>query len=972
MQGNNIIEKASQLGLNTGDGSTSIDNLRTIASQVGLHDFNSEEDIGRLESALDSKLSDNQSNDGDNTGNVSNLNSDGVVRNQKFGQKEYDQAKKDGVYDPNHYKAKQQELDKKAEELNQERQKNWKMKKGETGPAKEDGSNTQRKSKMDRVMDNLNYAKAKKDAISNKIDGAKANAYNALHPVEHAKNLAKSKAKNAINQAKKQIGNKAKMAAKAAGQKIVAFIAANPWILLVFAGIIMIILVILMLASASKEYGHFDEACDFNLAVVNLKKCNTDNVTKIELKDYVLGVTNEFIKEQELSDNVIKAIMIIVKTNALANGSYESDSKVLDLDTCDYDYEKSDNEKLNELYTEIENYLYLPSRYDDVITSLSSNEALAFDETTLSQMSNLSGESLASILDNLYNISSPDALSSHNIFIGDSRVHGLRNAGLTSDLNTVFADGQGYDWFVDSAIDEANNLMKDDGKYNIFIWLGINDFSSSYVDKYAELAEGEWSNKTIYVMSVGPVDESKTSITNAQINEYNDGLASMIASKGISNLKYYNIVYDISEYDASGLHYSDSDYRKIYEKMFGKTDNTGASYSLYNLASYCKFVETKKIDYSSSFCSTSSSDANLLTFVTTLEGHTDYCDDGNGYMGENIGDGTVSVGPGVTNYLLSTSSVAEYINSNGWGNYFTASGNGYRVNVGDCVPVSVVDKIKVYALEAIFASPLDTAAAQHGISLNQYQRDALTSFNYNVGAGYTESLVSAYATGGYEGLWNYMKEFYKTSGFEEGLKKRRKAEFALFVTGDYTDEGKFYSGRDTSNYDDYDSEGVMDKLLQCSASSSGYMFPLEVVPNLVCTSPFGSRILRGSPNNHSGLDVGGVPDGTPIYAGKAGVVVVASSDVSVNGTGSGCGNMVKIKHEDGYHTVYCHMYPNSVSVNVGDEVSQGQKIGEVGNTGNSTGTHLHIGVIDPSGEYIDPTTVFDLSILGDKESNCHR
>lgn len=972
MQGNNIIEKASQLGLNTGDGSTSIDNLRTIASQVGLHDFNSEGDIGKLESALDSKLSENQNGGSYDVGDTSNLDGDGgVVRNQKFGQKEYDQAKKDGVYDPNHYKAKQQELDKKTEELNQERQKNWKMKKGETGPAKEDGSNTQRKSKMDRVMDNLNYAKAKKDAISNKIDGAKANAYNALHPVEHAKNLAKNKAKNAINQAKKQVGNKAKMAAKAVGKKIVAFIAANPWILLVFAGIIMIILVILMLASASKGYGHFDEACDYNLSVVNLTTCNTEEVKKIGLKDYVLGVTNEFIKGQEYSDNAIEAIMIIVKTNALAYGNYDNNSKVLDLDTCAFYYEKSDNEKLEELYTKIENYLYLPSRYDDVITSLSSNESLALDQNVLNQIDKLSNESLATIFDSIYNISSPDALGSNNIFIGDSRIHGMKNAGLISDLNTVYADGQGYDWFVNSAIDEANSLMKNNGKYNIFIWLGINDFSSSYVDKYAELAEGEWSNKTIYVMSVGPVDESKTSITNAQIKEYNNGLANMIASKGIDNLKYYNIVYDISEYDSSGLHYSNSDYRKIYEKMFGKSGNSGASYSLYNLASYCEFVETKEIDYKSSFCSTSTDDANLITFVTNLEGNTDYCDGGNGYKGENIGDGTVSVGPGVTNYLLATNTVAEYIDSNGWGNYFTKSGNGYRVNVGDCVPVSVVDKIKVYALESIFATPIDTAAAQNGISLTQYQRDALTSFNYNVGAGYTESLVKAFATGSYEGLWNYMKEFYKTSGFEEGLKKRRKAEFALFVTGDYTDEGKFYD-RTITNYDDYDSEGVMDKLLQCSASSSGYMFPLEVVPNLVCTSPFGSRILRGSPNNHSGLDVGGVPDGTPIYAGKAGVVVATSSDVLVNGTGSGCGNMVKIKHEDGYHTIYCHMYPNSVSVNVGDEVSQGQKIGEVGNTGNSTGTHLHIGVLDPSGSYIDPTTVFDLSILGDKESNCHR
>lgn len=970
MQGNNIIGKASQLGLNTGDGSTSIDNLRTIASQVGLHDFNSEEDIGRLESTLDSILSENQSNGYDAVESL-DLDNDSVVRNQKFGQKEYDEAKKDGVYDSNHYKAKQQELDKKADDLKQEREKNWKAK----NSGKEGESGTQRKSKMDRVMDDLNYAKAKKDAISNKIDGAKASAYNALHPVEHAKDVAKNKVKNAANQVKKKAANKAKVAAKAVGKKIMAFIATNPWVLLVLAVFLVIIVIILIFASGSKTYGHFNEECNYNLATVNLTTCNTEDVSKIDLKDYVLGVTNEFIKGQDLSDNVIQAIMIIVKTNALANGNYENGSKVLDLDTCTYYYEKSNNEKLNELYTEIENYLYLPSRYDDIITSLSSDESLALDQNVLNQISKLSGESLASVLDNIYNISSPDAISTNNIFIGDSRIHGMRNAGLISDSNSVYADGQGYDWFVSSAIDEANSLMKDNGKYNIFIWLGINDFSSSYVDKYAELAEGEWRNKTIYVMSVGPVDESKTSITNTQIKEYNNGLANMIASKGINNLKYYNIAYDISEYDASGLHYSNSDYRKIYEKMFGKSGNSGKSYSLYNLASYCEFVETKEIDYSSSYCSTSTSDANLLTFVTTLEGHTGYCDNGNGYKGENIGDGTVSVGPGVTNYLLATNSVAGYINSNNWGNYFTKSGNGYRVNVGDCVPVSVVDKIKVYALESIFASPIDAAAAQNGISLTQYQRDALTSFNYNVGAGYTESLINAYATGGYEGLWNYMKEFYKTSGFEEGLKKRRKAEFALFVTGDYTDEGKFY-GRSITNYDDYDSENIMSKKAECTFEgggnlAEGFAVPLSFDSGFVCTSPFGYRIhpIDKVSKLHSGLDMG-VAQGTPVYASKDGVVEKVLNDVT--GSSPSSGNMVSIKHDDGMKTHYYHMKYHSVVVKVGDQVKQGQKIGEVGSTGASTGAHLHFTIYDYSGQLVDPYNYIDLSPLGDKAANCHR
>ena len=530
MQSDNIIEKARQLGLNTGNSSSSADNLRTIASQVGLSEFNSMYDLNKLENILDQRLSEARDAEKANISDIEQLDNGGPIRNEKFGQKEYDKAKKDGVYDSNHYKAKQQELDKKAEELNQERQKNWKMKNGENGPVKADGSNTKRKSKMDRVMDNLNYAKAKKDAITNKIDEAKANTYNALHPVEHAKNLAKSKAKNAVNQAKKQVGNKAKMAAKAAGKKIVAFIAANPWVLIVLGIILAIIIIVLVVASSNSGYGHFKEECNYNLATINLTTCNTEEVTSVGLKDYVIGVTNQLISGRNYSDNAIQAIMIIVKTNALAYGGYDNTSKILELDTCTYDYQKVSDEKLNELYSDIENYLYLPNRFDDTITTLDSDVSLALDNNTLGQINELSDESLTTIFDNIYNISSPDESSTKNIFIGDSRIHGMKNAGVIGDKNTIYEDGQGYDWFVETAINEANNLMTSSGRYNIFIWLGINDFSLEYVEKYAELANNEWHKHKIYVMSVGPVDEEKSGIKNSDISEYNEKIANMISS----------------------------------------------------------------------------------------------------------------------------------------------------------------------------------------------------------------------------------------------------------------------------------------------------------------------------------------------------------------------------------------------------------------------------------------------------------
>jgi murein DD-endopeptidase MepM/ murein hydrolase activator NlpD len=93
------------------------------------------------------------------------------------------------------------------------------------------------------------------------------------------------------------------------------------------------------------------------------------------------------------------------------------------------------------------------------------------------------------------------------------------------------------------------------------------------------------------------------------------------------------------------------------------------------------------------------------------------------------------------------------------------------------------------------------------------------------------------------------------------------------------------------------------------------------------TSGFGRRWGR----MHSGADFAG-PRGTPIYATADGVVVHA-------GWQSGYGKLVKIQHQFGIETRYAHQ--SKIRVKVGQRVSRGQRIGDMGNTGRSTGTHLH-------------------------------
>ncbi len=90
-------------------------------------------------------------------------------------------------------------------------------------------------------------------------------------------------------------------------------------------------------------------------------------------------------------------------------------------------------------------------------------------------------------------------------------------------------------------------------------------------------------------------------------------------------------------------------------------------------------------------------------------------------------------------------------------------------------------------------------------------------------------------------------------------------------------------------------------------------------------------------HGYNGVDIG-APTGTPIYAAAAGDVIIGR-DYGWNG---GYGKYIVIKHGNGTQTLYAHM--NQVIAFAGQTVVQGQLIGYVGNTGRSTGPHLHFEV----------------------------
>jgi Membrane proteins related to metalloendopeptidases len=115
------------------------------------------------------------------------------------------------------------------------------------------------------------------------------------------------------------------------------------------------------------------------------------------------------------------------------------------------------------------------------------------------------------------------------------------------------------------------------------------------------------------------------------------------------------------------------------------------------------------------------------------------------------------------------------------------------------------------------------------------------------------------------------------------------------------------------------------------------------------SSNFGYRIhpITHVKKLHAGIDFA-AKQGTDIYAAEAGVVIVAQ-------VWSGYGNTVIIDHGNGLWTLYGHIRNGGIKVEKGQSVKKGQKIAEVGSTGDSTGPHLHFEVrknqvaVDPAG-----------------------
>ena len=140
-----------------------------------------------------------------------------------------------------------------------------------------------------------------------------------------------------------------------------------------------------------------------------------------------------------------------------------------------------------------------------------------------------------------------------------------------------------------------------------------------------------------------------------------------------------------------------------------------------------------------------------------------------------------------------------------------------------------------------------------------------------------------------------------------------------------------------------------------TTNSSDWYWP--TTSPFVITSYYGYRWGK----LHAGIDISGSLFGSPIYSATDGTVIKTYSSCANNGTygsscGGGYGNYIEVLTSNGYKITYAHI-KNNIKVSTGSTVSKGQVIGYVGNSGSSTGTHLHFQIENANGSSLNPCKV---------------
>jgi murein DD-endopeptidase MepM/ murein hydrolase activator NlpD len=131
-----------------------------------------------------------------------------------------------------------------------------------------------------------------------------------------------------------------------------------------------------------------------------------------------------------------------------------------------------------------------------------------------------------------------------------------------------------------------------------------------------------------------------------------------------------------------------------------------------------------------------------------------------------------------------------------------------------------------------------------------------------------------------------------------------------------------------------------------------YLPPFAPASAYAVTQAFPDRVTHDTADSRHAVDIG-MPEGAGVYAARGGVVVAVAYANFVGGTNRESfvrrANQVRILHEDGTFAVYAHLAWDSIRVRPGQRIVRGEKIAASGNTGFSTGPHLHFAVLRNAG-----------------------
>ncbi len=130
--------------------------------------------------------------------------------------------------------------------------------------------------------------------------------------------------------------------------------------------------------------------------------------------------------------------------------------------------------------------------------------------------------------------------------------------------------------------------------------------------------------------------------------------------------------------------------------------------------------------------------------------------------------------------------------------------------------------------------------------------------------------------------------------------------------------------------------------------SGPYRVPFAISTDYMVTQAFPDMMTHTTPDSFHAVDFA-APVGTDIFAARAGVVFDVAGKNFRGGTDpirdGPSANVIRILHDDGTYAIYAHLNWNSIRVKPGDRVSRGQYIADSGNTGFTTGPHLHFAVV---------------------------